>query len=138
MGYNDKISVRAVKGRGVVVEVGYADLQCILKDSERLGYNCGMYGWNYDIYKLEDEKDYKATPVFIATGYRTPNCKYSLDGKHLQRLETRFKNQQKKLYDKWCKPPFWRKYNRMERKLKQRQLQYLYKWIMKNLSKIKN
>lgn len=45
-----------------VYSVGYCDLQCLLRGVEPIGYNSGVYGWNYDVYSLSG--------VTICTGYR--------------------------------------------------------------------
>lgn len=42
---------------------GHCSLQNLLKYEERLGYNQGIYGWNWDAYKLDD--------FVITTGYRS-------------------------------------------------------------------
>ena len=38
-----------------IIKVGYCELQYTLKalDMERLGYACGVNGWNCDVYRLE-------------------------------------------------------------------------------------
>lgn len=41
---------------------GYCDLQNIFYGISPIAYTCGVYGWNYDIYQLDDE--------IITTGYR--------------------------------------------------------------------
>ena len=41
---------------------GYCDLQNILRDDSPKFYNCGIYGWNYDVYDLGN--------IAITTGYR--------------------------------------------------------------------
>ena len=47
-----------------VYRCGYCDLQYIMRGEEPVYYNCGVYGWNYDVYC-----DYKRD-VAITTGYR--------------------------------------------------------------------
>ena len=47
-----------------VFQTGYCDLQCIYTYEEPQYYNCGVYGWNCDIYV-----DYKRD-IAITTGYR--------------------------------------------------------------------
>lgn len=49
---------------GNVYRCGYCDLQYIMRYEEPVYYNCGVYGWNYDVYC-----DYKRN-VAITTGYR--------------------------------------------------------------------
>ena len=41
---------------------GYCSLYHLLRFQERIGYTAGTYGWNYDVYKIDD--------VIITTGYR--------------------------------------------------------------------
>ena len=50
-----------------VFRAGYCDLQHIFWNCEKRFYNCGVYGWNFDVYT-----DYTADGESIAftTGYR--------------------------------------------------------------------
>ena len=58
-----KTTRKAVKENGgVIMEVGYCDLQALLRYVDPIAYTCGVYGWNADIYKLDG--------LTIATGYR--------------------------------------------------------------------
>lgn len=43
--------------------VGYGDLYYILERCKKVGYNCGIYGWNWSCYELDDD-------TCIITGYR--------------------------------------------------------------------
>ena len=45
-----------------VLYCGYCDLQNIMRGVETRFYNCGIYGWNYDVYDLG--------VIGITTGYR--------------------------------------------------------------------
>lgn len=47
-----------------VFRCGYCDLQNIFKYEEPVYYNCGVYGWNCDIY-VNFKRD-----IAITTGYR--------------------------------------------------------------------
>lgn len=47
-----------------VFYTGYCDLQYIMKNFDATYYNCGTYGWNYDVYTDA------ATDIAITTGYR--------------------------------------------------------------------
>jgi hypothetical protein len=49
---------------GNVYCCGYCDLQDIMKGKEPTYYNCGVYGWNCDIYTNI------ARDIAITTGYR--------------------------------------------------------------------
>lgn len=44
------------------IPIGYCDLQRLLRYENKIGYTCGVYGWNADIYVLDN--------VAIVTGYR--------------------------------------------------------------------
>ena len=45
-----------------IINVGYAELQSLLKHVEPIAYTAGVYGWNADIYTIDG--------VAIVTGYR--------------------------------------------------------------------
>lgn len=45
------------------IQIGYCELQHLFMYSNRVGYNAGTYGWNFDIYNLGDK--------VICTGYRS-------------------------------------------------------------------
>lgn len=47
--------------------IGYCDLQNLLNYENPVAYTCGTYGWNSDIYDLNDLTGYNAC---IVTGYR--------------------------------------------------------------------
>lgn len=55
---------RISNGYRKVFRCGYCDLQDIYKYERPQFYNCGVYGWNCDIYV-----DYKRD-IVITTGYR--------------------------------------------------------------------
>ncbi len=46
-----------------IIEVGYCDLYYTLREYKKIGYNSGVYGWNYDVYMI----DYNTC---VLTGYR--------------------------------------------------------------------
>lgn len=46
-----------------VINVGYCDLQWLLKNREANFYTTGVYGWNADIYEIDHD-------TAIVTGYR--------------------------------------------------------------------
>ena len=60
-----KISGRELKARyEYIYQVGYCDLDPFFKKvDDPMFYNCGVYGWNYDVY-------YLGSGVAITTGYR--------------------------------------------------------------------
>lgn len=47
----------------IIIRVGYCDLYHLTKRLRKVGYNAGIYGWNYDVFEL----DYNTC---IITGYR--------------------------------------------------------------------
>lgn len=66
--YNTRMSMKdAQMFADKVIRIGYCDLYFLLDTIERSGYNCGVYGWNCDIYRV-----YTSTGklVVITTGYR--------------------------------------------------------------------
>lgn len=45
---------------------GYCELYFLLKRFDRIGYNSGIYGWNYDTFRFfVNDKTY-----YLTTGYR--------------------------------------------------------------------
>jgi hypothetical protein len=48
-----------------VYSVGYCDLQFLLRYQNKIGSNAGVYGWNYNVYGLDNNT------VAICTGYRS-------------------------------------------------------------------
>lgn len=55
---------------GTIVSCGYAELSNLLYGKEKAGYNCGVYGWNYNAYDFGG--------VCLITGYRTRGADISL------------------------------------------------------------
>lgn len=51
----------------MLVCAGYCDLQNLLRDVSPVAYTCGVYGWNYDVYTIDDAH---TLPLTICTGYR--------------------------------------------------------------------
>lgn len=49
-------------------KTGYCSLQKLFYCEQPIAYSCGTYGWNYDVYKVDD--------VYITTGYRSMVGKY--------------------------------------------------------------
>ena len=46
-----------------IIVIGYCDLQYLLNYQNAIYYTCGIYGWNSDIYFIDDN-------TVICTGYR--------------------------------------------------------------------
>lgn len=44
------------------IAIGYCDAWHLLKHHKPEAYTCGQYGWNFDVYSVQD--------VIICTGYR--------------------------------------------------------------------
>ena len=65
-----KVTQREVRDQlkygGNVFQIGYCDLQRTLRGKSAIAYNCGVYGWNWDLYKLETMD---GLTVYITTGY---------------------------------------------------------------------
>lgn len=62
-----------VNGCANIKSAGFCDLQHLLKNHEPTAYTCGVYGWNFDVYKVYG--------VTICTGYR------GMPGERLQGIE---------------------------------------------------
>ena len=52
-----------LNGFSKVLRIGYCDLQDLTKYCKRIGYNSGVYGWNWDAFILNYD-------IAICTGYR--------------------------------------------------------------------
>ena len=55
-----------------MVTLSYCQCQTILSlfgYEYKVGYNAGVYGWNYDLYRIGG--------VDVVTGYNVPYCQYS-------------------------------------------------------------
>lgn len=57
-----KLTRAEARGYLGTFQVGYCDLQYLLKYQTASGYNCGIYGWNFDHYYFNG--------YAINTGYR--------------------------------------------------------------------
>lgn len=88
-------------GYNKVYCVGYCELQHLLRRSNKVGYNSGVYGWNYDVFSLDNGN------IAICTGYRgMPGVRinHTITDKYEKKAEALFKDhsikyeeQQKKL-----------------------------------------
>lgn len=89
-----------------VYSVGYGDLQHLFRFCNRIGYNSGVYGWNYDVFSLDNGN------IAICTGYRSTPGK-SIDRDIIRKYEQKAKDilcdysyqydEQKKRIDKLIK-----------------------------------
>lgn len=59
-----KTSMKIMNAYENTFQCGYCDLQYIMRMKEPRYYNCGLYGWNCDIYTDP------LTDIAISTGYR--------------------------------------------------------------------
>lgn len=57
-----KITKKDAYGWNGTLQVGYCDLYYLLHYTNAYGYNCGVYGWNFDHYCING--------IGINTGYR--------------------------------------------------------------------
>jgi len=59
-----KVTKKDLTGRyGKIYWCGYCDLQPLFSSSDATFYNCGVYGWNYDGFIIDDN-------TVITSGYR--------------------------------------------------------------------
>ena len=55
-------AIRENYGKNYRLEIGYCDMQYLLRYDNPIGYTCGIYGWNFDLYDING--------IAICTGYR--------------------------------------------------------------------
>lgn len=74
-----------------VYSAGYGELQPLYSSSDAIGYNCGVYGWNWHLYAFGD--------VAITSGYRSmcggvlpEHCKKILRNAEKYYNQRKFKN----------------------------------------------
>lgn len=61
-----------------VLDIGYCEMQNMLWGVERVGYACGVYGWNYDVFSVPG--------AIICTGYRAmPGRRPAVDARPYER-----------------------------------------------------
>lgn len=69
---------------GVIVSCGYCELQSLLNMKSRIGYNNGVYGWNFDAFDFGG--------VCLITGYRTRGADVMLSMEFCKHWDERAKN----------------------------------------------
>ena len=69
---------------GVIVSCGYCELQSILNMKSRVGYNNGVYGWNFDAFDFGG--------VCLITGYRIRGADIKLSQDFCERWNERARN----------------------------------------------
>jgi len=70
-----------------VISIGYCQAQTLLKYKAPIGYTSGTYGWNSDIYLIDN--------IYISTGYR-PISNININYELIESYEKRAK----KIYTK--------------------------------------
>ena len=62
-----------------VISVGYCDLCFLERRLDKIGYTCGVCGWNANVYRLNED-------TCLVTGYRPfENCKTSANVKEINK-----------------------------------------------------
>ncbi len=69
---------------GVIVSCGYCKLQSLLNTKSRIGYNKGIFGWNFDAFDFGG--------VCLITGYRTRGADIKLEMEFCKRWNERARN----------------------------------------------
>ncbi len=68
-----------------VYSVSYCGIQYLLRGKNRISYNSGVYGWNYDVFSLDNGN------IAICTGYRGMPGK-SIDYTIIDKYESKAKS----------------------------------------------
>lgn len=78
-----KLTAKEIRNySGKKLAIGYCNAYHLLKGIEPYGYNCGVYGWNFDVYYFEG--------ITITTGYRNlvgNRCNYELLNEYEKKAE---------------------------------------------------
>ena len=69
---------------GIIVSCSYAELSNLLYGKEKAGYNCGVYGWNFDVFDFGG--------VGLITGYRTRGADISLSLEFCKEWDNKARN----------------------------------------------
>lgn len=87
--------------------ISYCDLQTITKYLREVGYNHGVYGWNYTVYEIDYD-------TCIATGYRTS----SIGGTYNREIVKKYENKMRKYEEKYSGINYsWKKREAYAKKL---------------------
>lgn len=54
-----------------VLAIGYCELSALLYSHSPEFYNCGVYGWNWDLYIIDVKINGRNKRIGICTGYRS-------------------------------------------------------------------
>lgn len=68
----------------VIVSCGYCELQSLLNMKSRVGYNKGVYGWNFDVFDFGG--------VGLITGYRTRGADVKLSMEFCEEWDNKARN----------------------------------------------
>ena len=102
--------------------IGYCDMQYLLNYINPVAYTSGQYGWNSDIYDMQDITGYNCC---IVTGYR-PFGNIRIDYEVLKQYES---NAEKIVHD------YKRDINKRKNELKNLLQELLVKYIEKDMEK---
>ena len=81
---NIELTINDLKNNfGIIVSCGYCELQSLLNMKNRVGYNSGVYGWNFDVFDFGG--------VGLITGYRTRGADVRLSIDFCERWDERAK-----------------------------------------------
>ena len=75
----EKMTKNDIKCLAACGKIYYTDMNVpTLKYFNKVGYNSGIYGWNFDVYKYEQN--------VLLVGYRVPSYAIYIDPKELEQL----------------------------------------------------
>lgn len=77
-----------------IISIGYCKAHDLLTGVEPIGYNSGVYGWNWDLYEITHTKTGEG--LTICTGYRSTIGEY-IDHKTINKYE----QQARKIRNNW-------------------------------------
>ena len=90
--YKIKMTIKeATNTNNKIIKVGYCQAWHLLKGVEPIGYNSGVYGWNWDLYEITHTKTGEG--LTICTGYRSTIGEF-IDYKTINKYEA----QARKIY----------------------------------------
>lgn len=76
---------------GYKVELGYCEASHLLSCYNPVGYTCGVYGWNFDVYHIIVNGE----SVWICTGYR------GMVGERLKESVAPYEEEARKILSDW-------------------------------------
>ena len=85
-----RTTAKAIRnGGGNVISIGYCDAWHLLSNHNAIAYTCGIYGWNFDVYEIND--------ITICTGYR------GMPGRTANNVRE-YEQKARKIYEDWNTP----------------------------------